>query len=134
MAFDYGSKRTGLAVTDPLKIIPGALTTVETSLIFEYLDKYLENEKVELFVVGYPFIMENTKPSHSIHLINAFIKNLKKKYPLIQVTTENEHFTSKMAKQTMIDGGVKKMKRRDKSLIDKVSAVIILQSYMERIK
>ncbi len=132
MAFDFGKKRTGLAVTDPLQIIATGLTTVETGVLFDYLKKYMENEQIESFVVGYPMAMENTAPSHSLPLINIFIKDLKKKFPSIPIELEDEHFTSKLAMRAMIDGGVKKMKRRDKSLIDKVSATIILQSYLER--
>jgi putative holliday junction resolvase len=132
LAFDYGKKRTGLAVTDPLQIIASGLSTVETGNIFEYLAKYLEVEQVECFVVGYPMPMDNTKPSHSLSLIKKFIEDLKRKFPDMPVEVEDEHFTSKLAVRAMIDGGVKKMKRRDKGLIDKVSASIILQSYMER--
>lgn len=132
LAFDYGKKRTGLAVTDPLQIIASGLTTVETPNLFDYIKNYLINEKVECFVVGYPMIMENTAPSHSLPLINVFVKELKKKFPSIPIELEDEHFTSKLAMRAMIDGGVKKMKRRDKGLIDKVSATIILQSYIER--
>ncbi len=132
LAFDYGKKRTGLAVTDPLQIIASTLSTIETVHIFDYLTKYLEVEKVECFVVGYPMPMENTTPSHSLPLIKKFIEELKKKFPNMPIELEDEHFTSKLAVRAMIDGGVKKMKRRDKGLIDKVSASIILQSYMER--
>ncbi len=132
LAFDYGKKRTGLAVTDPLQIIASTLSTVETENIFDYIKKYIEGEQVECFVVGYPMPMENTKPSHSLPLIKKFIEDLKKKFPTMPIEIEDEHFTSKLAVRAMIDGGVKKMKRRDKGLIDKVSASIILQSYMER--
>jgi putative Holliday junction resolvase len=132
LALDYGKKRTGVAVTDPLQIIASGLLTVETANIFDYLKKYTETEQVELIVVGYPITMENTKPSHSLPIIIKFIADLKKKFPTMPVETEDEHFTSKMAVRAMIDGGVKKMKRRDKGLIDKVSAAIILQSFLER--
>jgi putative holliday junction resolvase len=132
LAFDFGKKRTGIAVTDPLKIISSGLTTVETNEIFNFIIKYLETEQVELFVVGYPVSMDNTRPSQSLPLIKKFIKDLKNKFPSIPVEIEDEHFTSKMAMRAMIEGGIKKMKRRDKGLIDKVSAAIILQSYMER--
>ena len=132
LAFDYGKKRTGIAVTDPLQIIASGLPTVETGNLFDFLKKYLEIEQVERFVVGYPTPMENTTHSQSLPLINIFVKDLKKRYPSIPVELEDEHFTSKLAVRAMIDGGVKKMKRRDKGLIDKVSASIILQSYLER--
>jgi putative holliday junction resolvase len=132
LAFDYGKKRTGIAVTDPLQIIASALTTVETSGIFDFIAKYLANEKVECFVVGFPIPYENTNISHSSPLITEFIENLKKKFPETPVEIEDEHFSSKQAMRVMIDGGLKKMQRRDKSMVDKVSASIILNNYMER--
>ena len=132
LAFDYGKKRTGVAVTDPLQIIASGLTTVETQQIFKFISTYLQTEKVDCFVVGFPTQMENSKPSHSAPFIETFVKQLKKKYPDIPVDLEDEHYTSKLAVQAMIDGGLKKMQRRDKAMIDKVSASIILQSYMSR--
>ena len=131
LAIDYGKKRTGIAVTDPMQIIASGLTTVETHKLFDFLKDYFQKEEVEQIVVGYPFQMENTRMAHSVPLINAFIKRFKKTFPEMPIAKEDEHFTSKMAKQAMIDGGVKKMKRRDKALVDKISAAIILQSYME---
>ncbi len=132
LAFDYGIKRTGIAATDPMQIIASALTTIETPKIFDFIAEYLSKEKVECFVVGFPNLMGNNKPSHSVPYIHNFIESLKKKYPLIPVEIEDEHFSSKLAMKAMIEGGLKKMKRRDKSMIDKVSASIILSNFLER--
>jgi putative Holliday junction resolvase len=132
LAFDYGKKRTGLAVTDPLQIIASALTTVETDKVLDFVSKYIANEKVECFVVGFPIPRENTALSHSVPYINDFIEKLKKKFPEIPVETEDEHYSSKQAMQIMIDGGLKKMQRRDKAMVDKVSASIILNNFLER--
>ncbi len=132
LAFDYGKKRTGIAVTDPLQIIASGLTTVDTKSIFTFIEDYLKKEKVECFVVGFPTLYENSAPAHSLPIIEEFVEKLKKKYPQIPVELEDEHFTSKMAFQVMIDGGLKKKQRRNKAMIDKVSASIILRSYMDR--
>ncbi len=132
LAFDYGKKRTGVAVTDPLQIIASGLTTVNTPDIFKFITEYLKTEQVDQFIVGFPTQFDNSKPSHSAPLIENFVKQLKKKFPDIPVELEDEHFTSKLAMQAMINGGLKKMQRRDKAMIDKVSASIILQSYMSR--
>lgn len=133
LAIDYGRKRTGIAVTDPLKIIATSLTTVEAKDIFTFLNKYLQTEKVEKFIVGYPKQMNN-ELSESVKYIDPFLVKLKAKYPDIPVELVDERFTSKMAFQTMIDSGIGKMKRRDKGLIDTISATIILQSYLEQNK
>jgi putative Holliday junction resolvase len=133
LALDYGKKRTGVAVTDPLQIIASGLTTVETGSIISFLKDYFNKEEVEKIVIGYPFPMENSKTAHSVPLIDGFIKKLVKQFPAIPIVKEDEHFTSKMAVQAMIDGGLKKMKRRDKALVDKISAALILKSYLERI-
>jgi putative Holliday junction resolvase len=132
LSFDYGRKRTGIAATDPLQIIASALTTVETPRVYEFISNYIKNEVVECFVVGFPTIYENTNISDSVPYINEFIENLKKKFPDIPVETEDEHFSSKQAVQIMIDGGVKKKQRRDKLMVDKISATIILRNYLER--
>ncbi len=132
LAFDYGKKRTGIAVTDPLQIIASGLTTVDTKSIFTFIADYLEKEEVECFVVGFPTLYDNTKPAHSLPIIEKFIEKLKKKYPDIPVELEDEHFTSKMAFQAMIDGGLKKKQRQNKAMIDKISASIILRSYLDR--
>ncbi|MDR0294845.1 MAG: Holliday junction resolvase RuvX [Prevotellaceae bacterium] len=133
VAIDYGIKRTGLAVTDPLQIIATALDTVPTAELLDYLKKYTEKEKekVEQFVVGYPRNMDNT-PSEAASHIDTFLKQLQESFPDIAISLEDERFTSKIAFQTMIDAGVKKMARRNKATVDKISAVIILQSFMER--
>jgi len=132
LALDYGKKRTGIAVTDPLQIIASGLTTVDTIYNLSFLKDYIKKEEVEKIVIGYPFKMENTRTADSLPLIDGFIKKLKKSFPNIPIIKEDEHFTSKMAVQVMIDGGVKKKKRRDKALVDKISATLILKSYLDR--
>lgn len=130
LAVDYGKKRVGLAVTDPLKIIGSALATIPTHEIFEYLNNYLSKEQVEKLVVGLPKQMNN-QPSESMPLINQFVAQFKKLFPDIPVQMVDERFTSKLAVQTMVMGGVKKKDRQNKAMIDTVSATIILQSYLE---
>ncbi len=130
LAIDFGTKRIGLAETDPLQIIASGLDTVENKKIFEYLDKYLKTEQVDEIIVGEPKRMDDT-PSESEQYIKPFIEELNKKYPNIPVKRFDERYTSKMAFQTMIDSGIGKKARRNKGLIDKISATIILQSYME---
>ena len=129
LALDYGEKRTGIAVTDELQIIASGLTTVETKKIFSFLTEYLKNEKVELFIVGEPKQMNNTE-SESEKFIKPFLEKLKLTFPKIPVKRVDERFTSKMAFQSMIDSGLKKKQRRNKALIDEISATIILQSYL----
>lgn len=129
MAIDYGIKRTGLAVTDELQIIATGLTTVETPKLMQYLDDYTRKEKVECFVVGEAKRMDNS-PSQSAQYIEPFVTKLQNKYPDIPVKRIDERFTSKMAFQAMIDGGLGRKQRQNKALIDTISAVIILQSYM----
>ena len=131
MAIDYGRKRTGLAVTDELQMIATALTTVETLKLMPFLDEYLRKENVERFVVGEAKHMDNT-PSESAKYIEPFVVALKKRFPNKPVERIDERFTSKMAFQTMIDGGLSRKQRQNKALIDTVSAVIILQSYMQK--
>jgi putative Holliday junction resolvase len=130
LAIDYGTKRTGLAVTDPNKIIATALDTVHSAKLIEYLKTYLQNEIVECFVVGEPRQMNNT-PSEITPQINAFINKLKIVFPGIPVKRVDERFTSKIAMQSMLIDGSKKSDRANKGLIDQRSAVIILQSYLE---
>ncbi|HEX2969432.1 MAG TPA: Holliday junction resolvase RuvX [Bacteroidales bacterium] len=130
LAIDYGTKRIGLAVTDPLKIFASPLTTVKSGEFDNFFDDYMKKEVVEALVVGYPVQMNNT-PSESVRYINPFIKKIKKKYPLLPVHLADERFTSKIALKTIIDGGVKKKDRQDKSLVDKISASIILQSFLD---
>ena len=133
IAIDYGRKRTGLAVTDPLQIIATPLETVPTSDVESFLAEYLKKETVGEFVVGYPVQMNN-EPSESVKYIDPFIKRLKKLFPQIPVSLEDERFTSRIALRTMIEGGVKKMDRRDKGLVDRISASVILQSFLEKKK
>ena len=130
LAIDYGRKRVGLAVTDPLKMIANGLTTVHSKDIFLFLADYISKEDVEIIVVGYPVNLKN-EGSQSLQFINPFIKKLINKYPEITIDTYDERFTSKMAKMAMIEGGMKKKDRQNKALTDKISAVIILQSYLE---
>lgn len=133
MAIDYGRKRTGLAVTDELQIIATALTTVETPKLMDFLKNYVAKEQVVCFVVGEAKHMDNT-PSESAKYIEPFVIKLKETFPSIPIKRIDERFTSKMAFQAMIDGGLKKKQRQNKALIDTVSAVIILQSYMQSSK
>jgi len=133
LAIDYGKKRTGIAVSDPLQIIANSLATVGTHEIFDFLTSYFKKEDVSTIVVGYPKQMNNL-PSEAVNYINPFIRKLKKIWPEKELVLMDERFTSKMAVQTMIEGGLKKSKRRDKALIDAISATIILQSYMDSIK
>jgi len=130
LAIDYGQKRVGLAVTDPLKIIATGLTTVHSKDIFSYLELYLSKENIEKIVVGYPVNLKN-EGAQSLQFINPFIKKLIKKFPNTEIDTYDERFTSKMAQAAMIEGGLKKKDRQNKALTDKISAVIILQSYLE---
>lgn len=129
MALDYGKKRTGIAVTDDLQIIASGLTTVETTKLLPFLKNYVSKESVETIVIGKPKQMNNTDSESEI-LILDFIKKLTKTFPHTPIVREDERFTSKMAFQTMIDSGLSKKKRRDKSLVDEISATIILQSYL----
>ncbi|MDG1397245.1 MAG: Holliday junction resolvase RuvX [Polaribacter sp.] len=129
LAIDFGKKRTGIAITDQLQIIASGLTTVHTEELIPFLKQYVSKEKVELFVVGKPKQMNNSD-SESEVLILPFLKKLAKEIPHIPIKRIDERFTSKMAFQTMIDGGLKKKQRRDKGLIDEISATIILQSYL----
>jgi putative Holliday junction resolvase len=129
IAIDYGRKRVGLAVTDELQIIATALTTVHSKDVFSYLKEYCRNEKVDCFVVGEPRQMNN-EASEASEFIKPFVKKLKKEFPAIPVERYDERFTSKMATQAILDAGAKKKQRRDKALVDKVSAVLILQSWL----
>ena len=133
VGIDYGRKRTGLAASDPLGIFASALDTVQSAKIIEYLKKYMENENVVRFVVGYPINMDG-RPSEAAKDIDIFLKHLAKAFPDIPVTLEDERFTSVLAHHAMIDGGMKKQDRMMKESVDKISAAIILQSYMDRQK
>jgi len=130
LAIDYGQKRVGLAVTDELQMIAGALTTVPNKDILTFLSEYLKKEHVDRIVVGEPRQM-NGLPSESAAMIEAFVRSLKKRFPEVIIERVDERFTSKMASQAILFSGTKKKVRQDKSLVDKVSAVLILQSYLE---
>lgn len=132
MALDFGEKRTGIAVTDELRLIASGLTTVPTKEVIIFLKQYLETEKVDVFVVGEPKQMNNT-PSESEQYIKPFLLELSKHFPDMSVDRQDERFTSKMAFQTMLDSGLKKKKRKDKGLVDEISATLILQAYLNRI-
>jgi putative Holliday junction resolvase len=133
LAIDYGLKRVGIAVTDPMQIIATSLTTVETLKIFDFLSNYFSKEQVERLVVGLPKQMNN-QPSESMPKIEEFVNKFKITFPNIPVVYVDERFTSKLAIQAMVQGGVKKKDRQNKALIDSVSATIILQSYLESIQ
>ena len=130
LSIDYGKKRVGLAVTDPLQIIATRLTTVSAEEIWGFLSDYFARESVELVLIGYPMQLNN-QPSEAIRYINPFLKKFQQIYPAMPIQQMDERFTSRMAFQTMIDAGVKKKDRQNKETIDGVSATIILQSYLE---
>ena len=129
LAIDYGVKRTGIAVTDELQLIASGLTTVATDTLLPFLKEYVTKEKVSLIVVGKPTQMTGEDSESEVY-IRSFLTHLKKEIPTVPFERVDERFTSKMAVQTMIDGGLKKKKRRDKALVDQISATIILQSYI----
>lgn len=131
LALDYGTKRVGIAVTDPLQIISNGLKTIAEKEIWNFLADYFKKEKVDCLVIGYP-VQNSGKGSDSLKVINPFIKKFRKIYPDIPIEQADERFTSKIAQQAMIVGGMKKKDRRDKSRIDTISAAIILQGYLER--
>ena len=131
LALDFGKVRTGIAVTDELQLIASGLTTVETKDLLDFLEGYTQQESVERFVVGLPKQMDNTA-SESEVLIQNFLKKLTAKFPSIPVERQDERFTSKMAFQYMLDSGMKKKKRKDKALVDEISATLILQAYLNR--
>ena len=133
LAIDYGMKRTGIAVTDQLQIIASGLTTVSTNELLPFLKEYTRKEDVELFLIGEPKQMDNT-PSESEELILNFLVKLEKEFPNMPIKRVDERFTSKMAFQTMIDSGLKKKQRKNKALVDEISATLILQSYLYSFK
>ena len=130
LAIDYGRKRSGIAVTDTLQIIANGLTTVPSHTLINFLKDYIAKESVELIIVGLPRQM-NYEESESMKYIKPFVNKLQKEIPNIPVEYFDERFTSRMAQQTMIDGGLKKKQRQNKALVDEISATIILQGYME---
>ena len=129
LAIDYGQKRVGIAVTDELKMIANGLTTVHVKDIFDFLKNYLDKENVETIVVGEPKDMMN-RPSDASRYIEPFVRKLRKNYPDLKIDRFDERFTSNMAHEAMLTGGLKKKKRQDKALVDTISATLILQSYM----
>lgn len=129
LALDFGTKRTGIAVTDEMQIIASGLATVPTKELLSYLEKYFTAENVELVLIGEPKQMDNTA-SHSEGAILEFIDKFRGKFPYMEVKRVDERFTSKMAMRSMIDSGLKKKKRQDKALLDEISATIILQTYL----
>lgn len=133
IGIDYGRKRVGVAVSDPLCIFASALETVHSAKIIDYLKNYAQTETITRFVVGYPVNM-NGRPSEAQKDVDVFLKQLAKAFPDIPVVKEDERFTSVLAHRAMIDGGMKYKDRRDKESVDKISAAIILQSYIDRTK
>lgn len=131
LSIDYGKKRTGLAVTDPLQIIAGGLGTVETSVLYEYIEAYIQREQVERIVIGKP-LQPNGQPSENMVRVENFYNRWRKAHPEIPIEYYDERFTSVLAHRAMIDGGVKKKTRREnKGLVDEISATIILQDYLQ---
>jgi len=132
LAIDYGKKRTGIAVSDPLQIIASGLTNVETPSLIPFLNKYFYENEVELVLIGLPKSLRNDD-THATPLVEKFIELFKKNFPAIPIKTLDERFTSKMAFQTMIDSGLKKKDRQNKELVDEISATILLQGYMSAV-
>ncbi|PVD53153.1 Holliday junction resolvase RuvX [Terrimonas sp.] len=131
MAIDYGLKRTGIAVTDPLQIIASGLTTVESPQLINFLTGYFQKEEVEKIIIGEPKNLDDSD-THATPLVKKIIERIKKSFPAIPVETVDERYTSSMAKQAMIDMGMKKKQRRDKGTVDEIAATIMLQEYMQR--
>ena len=129
LSIDYGKKRTGLAVTDPLQLIAGGLATVSTSTLFDYLTDYVQKEQVERIVIGEPR-QPNGQPSENLARVQQFVNRWRKAMPQIPIEYFDERFTSVLAHQAMLEGGLKKKARQDKALVDEISATIILQDYM----
>ena len=131
LSIDYGKKRTGIAVTDPLKIIATGLCTMETPKLMNFLKDYFSKEQVELVIIGMPVNWDDTA-THATPLVQAFIKQFRKNFPTIPIKEVDERFTSKLASQAMIEMGMKKKQRRDKGMIDQIAATIMLQEYLNR--
>ena len=129
LSIDYGKKRTGLAVTDPLQIIAGGLATVATSELFDYLKAYMAREQVELIVIGEPR-QPNGEPSENLARVQQFVNRWRKAMPQVPIQYYDERYTSVLAHQVMLDGGLKKKARQDKGLVDEISATIILEDYL----
>lgn len=130
LSIDYGKKRTGIAVTDPLQIIANGLATVDTSKLMEFLKDYCQREEVEKIVIGEPF-QPNGQPSENLQRVRSFVGQLKKEMPEMPIVMYDERFTSVIAHRTMIDAGLHRKARQNKALVDEISATIILQDYME---
>jgi putative Holliday junction resolvase len=130
LSVDYGRKRTGLAVTDPLQIIAGGLATVSTSELFDYLKKYIEREQVERIVIGEPR-QPNGEPSENLQRVQQFVNRWRKAVPEVPIELYDERFTSVLAHQAMLQGGLRKKARQNKALVDEISATILLQDYLE---
>ena len=129
IGIDYGTKRVGLSTTDPLQIIVSGLNAIPTTEVFDFLQDYIAKEEVECIVVGDP-MHEDGRPAQIAHLVVGFVRKLKKLFPEIKVDTQDERFTSQDAKEMILRSGIKKKKRRDKGLVDEVSAILILQDYL----
>ena len=134
LCIDYGRKRTGLAVTDPLQMIAGGLETVASGELEKWLERYMTVEPVERIVVGCPMKLDGSESDTMIRYVQPFVNRLKNKFPNIAIDIFDERYTSKLAVRAMIDGGMKKKERRNKANIDKLSATILLQSYLEKIR
>lgn len=130
MAIDYGGKRTGIAVTDPLQIVATGLTTIETPQLFKFLKDYFSKEQVELIIIGMPTNWDDTD-THATPLVRKAIERLNKEFPQMPVKTVDERYTSKMAKQAMLEMGMKKKERRNKAMVDEIAATIMLQEYLQ---
>lgn len=130
MAFDYGTKRVGIAVSDPLQIIATALDTVHPEKIWDFLKNYLQQEQVETFVVGKPLQTDGTDSESAQHVV-GFVRKLQREYPEIPIVHVDERFTSKIASQVIVQSGMKKNRRKEKGLVDTISATLILQTYMD---
>ncbi len=132
LCIDYGGKRTGLAVTDPFKIIATALTTVETKVLFDYLKQYLKAEEVELVLIGEPKNWDESD-THATPLVKAFVKRMQKEFPALPLKMVDERYTSKLASQAMVQMGMKKKDRQKKGNIDQIAAAIMLQEYLQNL-
>jgi putative Holliday junction resolvase len=132
LSIDYGLKRTGIAVTDPLKIIANGLTTIETPKLINFLKDYFKKEEVELIIIGEPKNWDESD-THATQPVRDIIKRLHKEFPAMPVKTVDERFTSKMASRAMIDMGLKKKQRQNKALVDEIAATIMLQEYLQSI-
>ncbi len=131
ISIDYGKKRTGIAVTDPLKIIATGLTTVDTQKLMPFLKDYFLKEEVEMVIIGMPVNLDDTD-THATPMVRQFIGGFKKNFPAIPIKEVDERFTSKMASRAMIEMGMKKKQRQDKSLVDEIAATLMLQEYLQQ--